>query len=55
MNVIIEIKLINKINWWVGNRLKMGLLMSNWKFKWFRSEFGKERDYIKKCHGDMFW
>ena len=52
---MVEIKLINKINWWVSNKIEMGVLMVNWKFKWFGSEFGKERDLIEKYHGGVFW
>ena len=55
VNIFVEIKLINKINWWVGNKFEMGALMSNWKFKWFGSEFEEERDLIEKCHGGVFW
>ena len=53
--ILVEIKLINKIDWYVGNKFEMGVLMANWKFKWFGSEFEKERDLIEKCHGGAFW
>ena len=31
--ILVEIKLLNRINWWMGNKIKMGVLMVNWKFK----------------------
>ena len=31
----------------MSNKIKMGVLMVNWKFKWFGKEFGKERDLIE--------
>ena len=31
VNIIIEIKLINKIYWWVGSKCEMETFMVNWK------------------------